>query len=170
MSKILILNTGGTFNKRYNPLKGELEVPKDSFALESILCYCYNSAYEIHNIIHKDSLDMNDDDRALMLQYIENSNCTKVLIVHGTDTMDVTASYLALHVSQKTVILTGAMVPFSINTVEATSNLMLALSDLQSREKQGVFIAMHGLVAPYNAIYKNRKKGIFEPCAVSDNA
>ncbi|MDD2383940.1 MAG: asparaginase domain-containing protein [Sulfurospirillaceae bacterium] len=170
MSKILILNTGGTFNKRYNPLKGELEVPTDSLALESILRYCYNSSYEIHNIIHKDSLDMNDDDRALMVQCIENSTCTKILIVHGTDTMDITASYLALHVMHKTITLTGAMVPFSINTVEATSNFMLALSDLQSREKRGVFIAMHGLVAPHNAIYKNRKKGIFEPCVVSQES
>ncbi|MDD3342212.1 MAG: asparaginase domain-containing protein [Sulfurospirillaceae bacterium] len=170
MSKILILNTGGTFNKRYNPLRGELEVPNDSFALESILCYCYNSAYEIQNIIHKDSLDMNDDDRALIAQCINNSTHDKIIIVHGTDTMDITASYLASHVTYKTVILTGAMVPFSINTVEATSNFMLALSDLQSREKRGIFIAMHGLVAPYNAIYKNRTKGIFEPCENSQDS
>lgn len=169
MSKILILNTGGTFNKRYNPIKGELEVPSDSTALESILCYCYNSSYEIHNIIHKDSLDMGDNDRALMLKNIEESPCSKVLIVHGTDTMDITAAYLASHIMTKTVILTGAMVPFSINTVEATCNFMLAIGDLQQREKKGVFIAMHGLVAPYKAITKNRKIGIFEPSVVAES-
>ena len=56
---MLIINTGGTFNKHYNPLKGELEVPKDNIALESILRYCYNTPYTLKAIIHKDSLEMN---------------------------------------------------------------------------------------------------------------
>jgi len=164
MEKILILNTGGTFNKRYNPLKGELEVPQDGIAVESILRYCYNTSYELLNIIHKDSLEMNEEDRELIVQTIQASSARKVLIIHGTDTMDVTATFLALHVKEKIISLTGAMVPFSIDTVEATANFMMALTDLHVREKHGVYLAMHGAIASHGSIYKNRQKGIFELC------
>ena len=164
MEKILIINTGGTFNKRYNPLKGELEVPQDGIAVESILQYCYNTSYELLNIIHKDSLEMTEEDRELMAKTIQASSCQKVLIVHGTDTMDVTATFLALHIKDKIITLTGAMVPFSIDTVEATANFMMALGDLQLREKNGVNLAMHGAIASHGSIYKNRQKGIFELC------
>lgn len=164
MEKILILNTGGTFNKRYNPLKGELEVPQDGIAVESILRYCYNTSYELLNIIHKDSLEMSEEDRELIVQTIQASSARKVLIVHGTDTMDVTATFLALHVKDKIITLTGAMVPFSIDTVEATANFMMALGDLHVREKNGVYLAMHGAIASHGTIYKNRQKGIFELC------
>ena len=162
MEKILILNTGGTFNKRYNPLKGELEVPKDSLALDGILRYCNNTSYELLNIIHKDSLEMTEEDRELIVKTIQSSSCRKVLIVHGTDTMDVTATFLALHIKDKIITLTGAMVPFSIDTVEATCNFMMALGDVMRNEEKGVYIAMHGIVAPHASIYKNREKGIFE--------
>lgn len=164
MEKILILNTGGTFNKRYNPLKGELEVPQDGIAVESILRYCYNTSYELLNIIHKDSLEMSEEDRELIVQTIQASSSSRVLIIHGTDTMDVTATFLALHVKDKIISLTGAMVPFSIDTVEATANFMMALGDLHVREKNGVYLAMHGAIASHGSIYKNRQKGIFELC------
>lgn len=164
MEKILILNTGGTFNKRYNPLKGELEVPKDGIALEGILRYCNNTSYELLNIIHKDSLEMSEIDRELIVKTIKNSSCKKVLIVHGTDTMDVTATFLALHIKDKVITLTGAMVPFSISTVEATSNFMMALGDVMCREQNGVYLAMHGAIAQHGSIHKNRQKGIFELC------
>ena len=164
MEKILIINTGGTFNKCYNPLKGELEVPQDGIAVESILQYCYNTSYELLNIIHKDSLEMTEEDRELMVKTIQSSPCQKVLIIHGTDTMDVTATFLALNIKDKIITLTGAMVPFSIDTVEATANFMMALGDLQLREKNGVNLAMHGAIASHGSIYKNRQKGIFELC------
>ncbi len=164
MEKILIINTGGTFNKRYNPLKGELEVPQDGIAVESILQYCHNTAYELLNMIHKDSLEMTESDRELIVKTVQSSKCHKILIVHGTDTMDVTATFLALHVKDKIITLTGAMVPFSINTVEATSNFMMALGDLMCREENGVNLAMHGAIASHGSIYKNRQKGIFELC------
>jgi len=162
MEKLLILNTGGTFNKVYNPLKGELEVPKDAKALEAILRYFYNTSYELINIVHKDSLEMNDADRALILHHIEQSLASKVLIVHGTDTMDITARFLSLHVKNKMVLLTGAMVPYSIDGIEATANLSMALGALHVGKDFGIYIAMHGLVAKHNAIFKNREKGIFE--------
>lgn len=162
MEKILIINTGGTFNKRYNPLKGELEVPKDGIAPETILQFCHNTSYELLNLIHKDSLDMLDSDRDILVKTIQEKALKKVLIVHGTDTMDQSARYLAERLPEHIITLTGTMVPFSIEKVESTANFMMALGDVMRNEEKGVYIAMHGIVAPHASIYKNREKGIFE--------
>ena len=162
MKNILIVNTGGTFNKRYNPLKGELEVPKDSIALENILKYFYNLKYEIKNIIHKDSLDMLDCDREILVDTIKNSKQDKILIIHGTDTMDKTAEFLEKNITAKTLLITGAMVPFSIDSVEANANFSMALGYLLNANKKGVFIAMHGLVDEHKNIFKNREIGVFQ--------
>jgi len=87
-----------------------------------------------------------------------------VVIVHGTDTMDKSAKALDAWLGRshdKRVVLTGAMVPFSIDPVEATANLALAVSAVRFLEP-GVYIAMHGMVLPYDQIKKNRELGIFE--------
>ena len=162
MQEILIINTGGTFNKRYNPLKGELQVPNDSLALEGVLKYFYNLKYKIVNIIHKDSLDMNDDDRKEIVKIIQNSSSKKILIIHGTDTMDKTAEFLEDKIHDKCVILTGAMVPCSIDFVEATANISTAIGYMLNCQKTGIYIAMHGLVDIHNRVFKNREIGIFQ--------
>ncbi|MDD3324688.1 MAG: asparaginase domain-containing protein [Sulfurospirillaceae bacterium] len=162
MNKILIINTGGTFNKIYNPIKGELQVPVDAKVLENILCYFYGVTYEIKNILHKDSLEMTEEDRKAIVEEINKNNCNKILIVHGTDTIDKTAEFLDKQIKTKIIVLTGAMVPFSIDAIEATANFSLALTSLMLGDKNGIFIAIHGLIAPYQKIYKNRIKGRFE--------
>lgn len=162
MRDILILNTGGTFNKKYNPLKGELEVPSDGVALEQILQYFPNLSYELKNIIHKDSLDMLDSDRRVLADFINNAPQKKILIIHGTDTKDKTAVFLEKNIKDKNVILTGAMVPFSIDTIEATANVSLALGYLLCNPKNGVYIAMHGLVEEHSKVFKNREIGVFQ--------
>ncbi len=162
MQEILIINTGGTFNKRYNPLEGELLVPDDSLALEGVLKYFYNLNYKIVNIIHKDSLDMNDDDRKQIASLIKRSPQNKVLVVHGTDTMDKTAQFLEDKIKDRCIVLTGAMVPFSIDFVEATANISTAIGYMLSCEKKEVYIAMHGLVDVYDMVYKNRDIGVFQ--------
>ncbi|NOX15503.1 MAG: asparaginase [Epsilonproteobacteria bacterium] len=162
MQDILIINTGGTFNKRYNPLKGKLQVPDDSLALEDILKYFYNLKYKIVNIIHKDSLDMNDVDRQEIVEFIQNSPNKKILIVHGTDTMDKTALFLEQKIKDKCIILTGAMVPYSISITEATANISTAIGYILNCQNSGVYIAMHGLVDIHNKIFKNRKIGVFQ--------
>ena len=131
-SKITVINTGGTFNKRYNPITGELEVPKDSLALDEIINYCYNIDFEVLNIISKDSLDMNDYDRELIVKTIKDCKNQNIIIVHGTDTMDLTAKYLDEKIKDKTIVLTGAMFPISINKVEATLNFSQAIGFLNS--------------------------------------
>lgn len=159
--KITILNTGGTFNKRYNPLNGELEVASDDLALQDIIKYCYNIEFEIQNIISKDSLDMNDDDRKIIVEYIKNSNNENIIVIHGTDTMDLTALYLDENIKNKNIVLVGSMLPFSIEKVEATLNIAQAIGFLNARISNGVYISMHGSVKNYKNIYKNKEKGKF---------
>ena len=160
-SKITVINTGGTFNKRYNPLSGELEVPKDSLALDEIISYCYNIDFEVSNIISKDSLDMNDADREFIVKTIKNCKNENIIIVHGTDTIDLTASFIDENIKDKTIVLTGAMLPISINKIEATLNFASAIGFLNANIKNGIYISMHGSVKNYKKLIKNREIGQF---------
>ena len=160
MKKILIISTGGTFNKVYDPINGEFSIDETSHALEQIaskwLC-----EFNIVNIIGKDSLDMTNHDRLELLATISHSDHHHILIVHGTDTMDVTAAYLADADLEKCIVLTGAMVPYSIDPVEATANLSSAYGYINALEQEGVFIAMNGVMGPYEKVKKDRTKGRF---------
>jgi len=160
MKKILIISTGGTFNKVYNPKTGNLDIDKSSHALKTIaskwLC-----DFKILNIIGKDSLEMTNHDRLELLSTIHQSNYHDIIIVHGTDTMDVTAEYLADAELEKTIVLTGAMVPYSIDASEATANLASAYGYLSALKKRGVFIAMNGVLGLHENLKKNRKEGKF---------
>ena len=162
MEKILIINTGGTFNKRYNPLTGALEVPHDNIALEGILQYFPNLEYELKGLIYKDSLEMLDTDREILAQYILASSHTNIMIVHGTDTMDQTALFLENTIQNKRIVITGAMVPVSIEKTEATSNFAMSIGYLLNTPKCGIYIGMHGLVAPHQHVFKNREIGVFQ--------
>ena len=159
---MLIINTGGTFNKRYNPIKGELEVPKDSNALEDVLKHFYNLKYEIKNIIHKDSLKMQMSDREEIVELITNTSYKKILIVHGTDTIKKTAEFLEKYINDRVIILTGAMVPYSIDSTEANANLSMSIGYLLSSNKNGIYISMHGLIDTHNRVFKNREVGLFQ--------
>ncbi len=161
MREILVLNTGGTFNKRYDPIKGELEVPTDSKAIESITKHFHNSKITIKNIIHKDSLEFNDKDRETLLSDINEAKTDFILVIHGTDTMDKSAKFLEGKTA-KSVVFTGAMVPFFIDSVEAVANFSLAFGFLLTCKQKGIYIAMHGVVTEHNKIYKNRKSGVFQ--------
>jgi len=160
MKKILIISTGGTFNKVYDPINGEFSIDEASHALEQIaskwLC-----EFNIVNIIGKDSLDMTNHDRLELLATISHSDHHHILIVHGTDTMDVTAEYLDDADLEKCIVLTGAMVPYSIDPVEATANLASAYGYINALEQEGVFIAMNGVMGPYEKVKKDRTKGRF---------
>ena len=119
---VTIINTGGTFNKRYNPIKGQLEVPRDNIALDKIIKSCHNVDFEIKNIVAKDSLDMNDNDRQIITDAVNQTTNDKIIIIHGTDTVDLTSAFLRKEVTNKKIVFTGAMVPMSIDEVEATMN------------------------------------------------
>jgi len=160
MTDILIVSTGGTFNKIYNPLTGSLDVDTDAKALRSIadkwLCNL-----EIETIIGKDSLDMDDSDRQQLAKTILQSSQKKIIVVHGTDTMDLSAQALAILKISKTIVLTGSMVPYSIDPTEATANLASAIGYAIALSENGVYIAMNGQLGKYNQITKDRNRGKF---------
>jgi len=160
---IEIINTGGTFNKRYNPLNGELEVPNDYKAVSDILkkSLFINQKIKLIQIISKDSLEFTKDDRKLLLKTIKNSKSKKIIVIHGTDTMHKSAKFISKFIKDKIVIFTGAMKPYEINPIEATSNLMLAIGFSQNA-KEGIYISMHGIVKKYDKIKKDYKKGVFK--------
>jgi L-asparaginase len=157
---MLILNTGGTFNKRYNPLNGELFVPHDNEAIEKVSA-TFSNAIACQGVLYKDSLEMDDADRELLAQTIVASEAKVIIVVHGTDTMDLSADAVAQLGLKKTVVFTGAMVPFSIDPIEATANLAMAIGFAQ-RSCSGVYIVMQGICGQYNYVRKNRECGKFE--------
>lgn len=160
--KILILNTGGTFNKVYNPLAATLDVAQNNKIIKNIIELSKIKNIKIEGILFKDSLEITTKNRETLAKYIKNSEFKKIIIVHGTDTIDQTAKYLDQYIKDKTIILTAAMKPYSIEKVEATANLMIAYGNILQKTKKGIFISMHGMVKKYNKIKKNRTLGIFE--------
>ena len=161
MQKITIVNTGGTFNKHYNPLNGELIVDKTSSALKDITQKWLNRFDEIIDIIGKDSLDIDDSDRLEILETIKKAKNHKIIIIHGTDTMDITAQYLSKHNISKQIILTGAMMPYSIDPVEATANFASAFGYISAIDRDGVYISMNGSISNYTEVIKDRELGRF---------
>lgn len=158
--KLTIINTGGTFNKIYNPISGLLEVRKDSFLLDDVLQILYNVELEVKNIISKDSLDMTDNDREILVNCIEKSG-ENIIIIHGTDTIDISANFIYQKVKNKKIILTGAMIPMSIDKVDGLVNFASAIGFLNADIKDGVYISMHGSVVEFNKIKKDKNKGKF---------
>lgn len=158
---ITVINTGGTFNKVYNPLNGNLDVPSHAKALDKILQSTHNLEINVINILGKDSLDLTQEDREYLVQTIQSSNDENIIIIHGTDTMHLSAEFIASNVSDKKIILTGAMVPMSIDEVEATMNFSLALGFLNAPIQNGVYIAMHGAVCFYTELIKDKVQGKF---------
>jgi len=158
---MLILNCGGTFNKRHNPINGELEVPYDNYALERI-CESMYISYDMAGVIYKDSLEMDISDRKMITNIIMESKDDKFIIINGTDTIDVTASFLSEIFDDRKIILTWSMKPFEIDNLEATLNLGMAIGFLKAQEKNGIYICMNGHVESCEKIVKNRELGKFE--------
>lgn len=154
--KIVIINTGGTFNKFYDKISGENKVTFD--AVPAIL-EKWMADYEVVNIIGKDSLDFTDEDRELLYKTIK-ATTNPVVVVHGTDTMNKSAEYLNEKDMFGTVVFTGAMVPWSIDPTEGSANLAMAIGVAQG-DPRGIYICMNGLVDKFWKVEKDRKNGKF---------
>ncbi len=159
MKNILIINSGGTFNKIYNRVSGNLEIDKNSLALKEIE-QKWLTKLNFINIINKDSLDFLQEDRELLARSIKYSPKNKIVVIHGTDTIDISAKYVDSLKLDKVVVFTGAMVPFSINPIEATANLALALAYAKFASN-GVYIALNGIIDNYKKVIKDKSKGKF---------
>lgn len=158
---MLILNSGGTFNKKYNPLNGELEIPYSNGVIEEIL-QSSDFKYNLAGVIYKDSLDMTMDDRKILANVIMESNEDTFVIVHGTDTMHLSAEFLSEVFDDRKIIFVGAMKPFEIDNIEASLNLGMAIGFAKAVCENGVYICMSGHVKSWNKIEKNSKFGKFE--------
>jgi len=158
---MLILNTGGTFNKRYDLLSGEMKVPYDNVAVEQILQH-FTYDMEMAGVIYKDSLEMESADRKMIANIILASKEKKFVVVHGTDTMHLSAAFLDELLTDQVVVFTGAMVPFEIDPVEATANLAMAIGYANAEHKGGAYICMQGSTMPHSRLVKNKSTGKFE--------
>jgi len=158
---MLILNTGGTFNKVYNKKNGNLEVAFNNNAIERILQTSQRD-YDLAGVMYKDSLDMDINDRKILANIIMESKESKFVVVHGTDTMGETAEFLSAVFDDRVIVLVGAMRPFEIDNIEASYNLGMAMGFLSAEVKNGVYISMSGFVKPWDMIIKNKSKGNFE--------
>ena len=157
---IRIFITGGTFDKEYNELNGQLYF-KDSHLADLLAMGRSRVPVAIRTLMMVDSLEMTDEDRKLIIHQCNNCDETQIVITHGTDTMTVTAKALAQNVPGKTIILTGAMIPIKFGSSDGLFNLGSALAFAQTLPA-GVYVAMNGRYFNWDNVWKNKQTGVFE--------
>ncbi len=157
---IRVLVTGGTFDKQYNEIDGSLYFSETN--VEHVLARgrCRLDAV-VEVLMMKDSLDMVAADRQRIVTACRACAEGRVVITHGTDTMVETARALAAAKLEKTIVLTGAMIPFVFGSSDGLFNLGSALSFVQTLPK-GVYVAMNGRWFPWDDVRKNKELGVFE--------
>lgn len=156
-----IIATGGTFDKHYNELNGTLGFA-DSHLPAVIARTRMTIPVELEVLPLLDSLDMQDVDRERVLTSCQKAAEKAIVIVHGTDTMKETAHVLGAAPLGKTIVLTGAMIPYSIANSDALFNLGFATAAAQTLPA-GVYVAMNGQVFAWDNVTKNRAAGVFQP-------
>ena len=157
---ICIFITGGTFDKTYDEIEGSLAFADTHLPEMLRLGRCHVDV-SVRTLMMIDSLAMTDGDRAIVVHNCRTCEESRIVVTHGTDTMVETAAALAAGVSGKTIVLTGAMVPYAFGSSDGLFNLGSALSFAQTLPP-GVYIAMNGRHFQWNRVRKNREAGIFE--------
>jgi L-asparaginase len=157
---IRVFVTGGTFDKEYNELDGKLFF-KDTHLNEMLDLGRCQLTVDIRTLMMVDSLEMTDQDRQIIVDHCLKAQEDKIVITHGTDTMEVTARVLGGMVREKTIILTGAMIPYKFGSSDGLFNLGSALAFVQTLP-YGVYIAMNGKYFHWNNVRKNKQTGQFE--------
>jgi L-asparaginase len=157
---IRIFITGGTFDKEYNELNGELYF-KDTHLHDLLEMGRNKVPVEIRTLMMIDSLQMSQEDRELIVHQCKQCDENRIVITHGTDTMEDTARVLAKSIGHKTIILTGAMIPIKFGSSDGLFNLGSALAFAQSLPA-GVYLAMNGRFFNWDNVRKNKLTGIFE--------
>jgi L-asparaginase len=157
---IRIFITGGTFDKEYNELNGQLFF-KDTQMHDLLEMGRNKVPVVIRTLMMIDSLDMTTQDRELIVHQCVQCEEDKIIITHGTDTMAITAKVLAESIKNKTIVLTGAMIPIKFGSSDGLFNLGSAMAFVQSLPP-GVYVAMNGRYFSWDNVRKNRQTGIFE--------
>ena len=158
--KIRVLVTGGTFDKEYNELTGSLFF-KDSHVSEMLELGRCGLDVEVRRLMMIDSTEMTETDRELILRSCTDAFDERVVITHGTDTMTDTARYLGERIHDQTIVLTGAMVPYTFGSSDGLFNLGSALAFAQTLP-HGVYVVMNGRCFEWNNVRKNKGTGRFE--------
>jgi L-asparaginase len=163
MISLLIVTTGGTFDKEYGRGAGvrHLSYGKTSAVTNVFDRVGVPDGWAICPLMSKDSLDMDDLDRAKILKVCASARCRAIVVIHGTDTMTKTAAFLAKKKLKKTIVLTGALQPARMRDSDADFNLGFATAAAQLKPA-GVYVAMNGQVFRWNRAAKNPQTGIFE--------
>ena len=157
---IKIFTTGGTFDKEYNEIDGTLFF-KQTHLPEILTLGRSQLPVETETLMMIDSLEMTAEHRNLIAEKCEKTPEEKIVITHGTDTMVETAKVLAEKVKEKTIVLTGAMIPYKFGTSDGLFNLGCALAFAQTLP-HGIYVAMNGRYFNYDNVRKNKKTGKFE--------
>lgn len=158
---IQVFVTGGTFDKQYNYITGQLYF-EDTHLKEMFERGRCSLDIDIRTLMMVDSLDMTEEDRGIIVHNCSRSQDDKIIITHGTDRMVETAKALAAAHIQKTIVLTGAMIPYAFGTSsDGFFNLGSALAFVQCLPV-GVYIAMNGRCFEWNKVRKNTRSGFFE--------
>lgn len=157
---IRIFITGGTFDKEYNEITGQLYF-NDTHMHDLLDMGRCKVPVEIRTLMMIDSLEMTDEDRDLIVHQCNNCDEERIVLTHGTDTMAETASILAQRVKNKTVVLTGAMIPIKFGSSDGLFNLGSALAFAQTLPA-GVYVAMNGRYFQADNVRKNKQTGMFE--------
>ena len=160
IERVAVFVTGGTFDKEYNELTGQLFFQQTHVKDMLMLGRC-SLRLTIRTLMMIDSLEMKERDRALILKACMNAPQQRIVVTHGTDTMEQTAAVLGPVITNKTVILTGAMIPYKFGSSDGIFNLGTALAFAQTLPC-GVYVAMNGRYFAWNDVRKNRKLGTFE--------
>ena len=159
---IQVFVTGGTFDKEYNLINGELFF-KDTHLPEMFNRGRSSLEIDVKTLMMIDSLDMTDADREIIAFNCQRAPASKILITHGTDNMVKTAGFIAkLSLAEKTIVLTGAMIPYAFgSSSDGFFNLGSAMAFVQTLPP-GVYVSMHGRYFKWDNVIKNKKTGFFE--------
>jgi len=160
---IAVLTTGGTIDKIYFDSLSAFQI-QDSVIGHLLRVACVTYPYTVTEVCRKDSLELNDDDRAMIVAQVKATTGNRVVITHGTDTMTVTAAALCV-ISGKTIILVGALTPARFSESDATFNLGMAFAAAQIAPP-GVYITMNGTVFDAASVVKDRAAGAFIACEI----
>jgi len=158
---VRVFVTGGTFDKEYDERTGNLFF-KDTHLRDMLKLGRCRVPVEVRTLMMVDSLEMDDDDRELIINQCRKCEPSRIVLTHGTDTMEVTARALGeADIAGKTIVLTGAMIPFAFGSSDGLFNIGAALAFAQSLPA-GVYVAMNGRVFDWDNVRKNRDIGEFE--------
>ena len=157
---IKIFATGGTFDKEYDEINGELFF-KETHLHELLSLGRSQLNVKIETLMMVDSLEMTKSEKQYIVEKCKSEKTDRIIITHGTDTMVETAQIIAEHVNDKTIILTGAMIPIKFGSSDCLFNLGSALSFIQVIQP-GVYITMNGRYFKWDNVSKNKRLGVFE--------